>query len=182
MDQVRTYSRKSRLTNTSDGAYKSSQESFVDSPDDPYSFDSQQSSFQISQSTVAVPSRPQTSSSTLDSASYSKPHVQPLPAKKAAAISDKQHKRKAGVSGILSRLSRSSSQETATQQKRTVQELPKNSCFEAPAAKRACVKRGSGTSVNQVRRNSGKSSADKKTPAPATTVLEVITCALCWYL
>ena len=182
MDQVRTYSRKSRLPNTSDGASKSSQESFFDSPDDPYSFDSQQSSFEIPQSNIAVPSRPQTSSSTLGSTSYSKARVQPLQAKKAAAISDKQHKRKAGVSGILSRLSRSSSQETATQRKRTVQELPKNSCIEAPAAKRACVKRGSGTSVNQVRRNSGKSSADKPPSAPATTVLEVITYALCAWL
>ena len=178
MAQLKTYSRKSKLTESFDGAYKSSQESFFDSPDDPYSFDSQQSSFELPQSKSAVSSQPQMASSPLEMTDPCKVLTQPVQAKRAAAPPLVQHTRepgtKLGPTGNLSRLSRSSSHETATQPKRTAQELPKRSCPEAPVSKKVCVQRSSGTSVNQVRRSGSKTVTDKQSSAPATTVLEVI--------
>ena len=66
MAQLKTYSRKSRQTHTIDGAYKSSQESFFDSPDDPYFFDSQSSSFEPSPQSISTRPLDQYPASSLD--------------------------------------------------------------------------------------------------------------------
>ena len=206
MAQLRTYSRKARPIEPLDSTYKSSQESFFDSPDDPYFFDSQHSTLERSQPSVSsqatlLSTSPNVSTkAALSSQSQSHNHLvnvlpansavstqtaaQPrvkakgLPANAPALQSQQAHARP------LSRLSQSSSQPAArkpasllpAKQKRI---LTAPNLLEGPATKKACLKRSSGSSVNQTRTSSSRSGKDKPNSAPATTVLEVIAILTC---
>lgn len=188
MTQLRTYSRKARLVNTCEGAYNSSQESFFDSPDDPYFFDSQHS--------VGPPPPPSidnrsslvsTSSDRSATAAFSSGASQ-LPAAAtvlgAPVYPSSLHARQAvpamyfsskQAQSAKSRLSQSSSDGarsvSAIQAKRSGTTTPS---VEGPAPKKARLKRSSSSSIHQAPNSSSILVKDRLQPAPATTVLEVM--------
>ena len=201
MAQLKTHSRKAKLTDPFDGACKSSQESFFDSPDDPYFFDSQHSALDCS-----LPSR-STRSTLLRSSSVTSsgaacftlsqsplPTVLPAPSAVQTATSPAEQTRatslpiqsgsaapqsKQQCSKPLSRLSQSSSQSAGAKPASGLPAKQKRSLTvpqEVPASKKACLKRPSSSSVNQARSSGSRSGKDKdkQSSAPATTVLEVI--------
>lgn len=190
MAQIKTYSRKAKLTDSQDGAYKSSQESFFDSPDDPYFFDSQTSSFQASQLSADIqPDVPKLYSKvpaggTISGQSQSRSEVKPVvrPAETATLVTVQAKPTRLKPP---SRLSRSSTQEMEPGSFNAKQLQPKRSLIsanstEGPAAKKACLKRHSGTCSSQGRSSGSKTVSDKPKSAPATTVLEVRTCWCAW--
>lgn len=199
MAQLKTYSRKAKLTDPFDGACKSSQESFFDSPDDPYFFDSQHSALDCS-----LPSR-STRSTLLRSSSVTSsgaacftlsqsplPTVLPAPSAVQTATSPAEQTRatslpiqsgsaapqsKQQCSKPLSRLSQSSSQSAGAKPASGLPAKQKRSLTvpqEVPASKKACLKHPSSSSVNQARSSGSRSGKDKdkQSSAPATTVLE----------
>lgn len=183
MAQIKTYSRKAKLTDSQEGAYKSSQESFFDSPDDPYFFDSQTSSFQAPELSVdKQPDAPKlypkaSAGSTISGQTQSRSEVKPVvrPAQTATMVTVQA---KLTHSKPPSRLSRSSTQAMEPGLVNAKQVQPKRSLIsanstEGPAAKKACLKRHSGTCSSQGRSSGSKTVSDKPKSAPATTVLEV---------
>ena len=202
MAQLKTYSRKSKLADPFDGAYKSSQESFFDSPDDPYSFDSQHSALDCSVPSTSTSTQStllRSSSVPLSGAAYSNhsqsqqlplatsavqnstatpPVVQARAASlltqpAAAALQSQQQ-----CSKPLSRLSQSSSQPAGAKPASALPAKQKRGLtipLEGPAPKKACLRRPSSSSVSKARSSGSRSGKDKdkQHSAPATTVLEV---------
>lgn len=200
MAHLKTYKRKARLIDTSQGAYNSSQETFFDSPDDPYFFDSQQSAGHVSQSSVNDRSPLASSSSDKSATGAFSSHSQlpsTLPAagvlSNAAATLPSKHAKlalpaklapsaKQAQSASLSRLSQSSSVGAkpasalpAKQKHSSTVSVPAAATVPGPAHKKACLKRSSCSSINQARNSANSSGKDKPQQAPATTVLEVVT-------
>ncbi|KAL3160978.1 hypothetical protein ABBQ38_009368 [Trebouxia sp. C0009 RCD-2024] len=189
MTQLKTYSRKTRLIDSSEGAYNSSQESFFDSPDDPYFFDSQRSTGQAppppvdNHSSLVSTSSERSATAAFSSASQL-PAAPVVP--DAAAHAPTVHTRQAlpatyfrstQTQSVKSRLSHSSSDEArsasaiqANQKRSRTSALPE----EGPAPKKARLKRSSSSSINQAHNSINGSSRDRMQPAPATTVLEVM--------
>lgn len=206
MAQLKTYKRKARPTDTTQGAYNSSQETFFDSPDDPYFFDSQQSAGHVSQPSVNDRSTLLSSSSDRSATGALSSHSQlpstlraaavlsnaaatlpskharlALPAKLAPAANSKQ-----AQSASLSRLSQSStvgaqpaSALPAKQKHSSTASVP--ATVEGPVLKKARLKRSSCSSINQARNSGSSSGKDKPQQASGTTVLEVITARGTWY-
>ena len=201
MAQLKTYSRKARLIDSSQDVYNSSQESFFDSPDDPYFFDSQHSTGHVpsvdDRSTLLSSSSDRSATgafcsrsqlpSTLPAASVVSKATAPPPSKHARlaspaelASSTTHFNGKQAQSASLSRLSQSSSagakpaSALSAQQKRSsTASVPAAATGEGPAPKKARLKRSSSSSFNQARNSGSSSSRDKPQQAPATTVLEV---------
>ena len=197
MTQLKTYSRKARLMGSSGGAYSSSQESFFDSPDDPYFFDSHYATGHVSQpsvdhrSTLASSSSEQSataafsgrSASTLPAATVvtnvaaALPNARlALPAKSAPSATPSVAKQAQPVS----RLSQSStvgakpaSALPAKQKRSLTAAAGAAAAVEGPAPKKARLKRSSSSSINQARNSGSSLGKDKAQQAPATTVLEV---------
>ena len=80
MAQLKTYSRKARKMDASQGVYNSSQENFFDSPDDPYCFDPQQNAGHVTHSSVDDRSTLLSSSSVMSATGAFSSHSQ-LPSK-----------------------------------------------------------------------------------------------------
>lgn len=80
MAQLKTYSRKARQMDACQGVYNSSQESFFDSPDDPYCFDPQQNAGHVTHSSVDDRSTLLSSSSVMSATGAFSSHSQ-LPSK-----------------------------------------------------------------------------------------------------
>ncbi|DBB08404.1 TPA: hypothetical protein ACH3X3_008557 [Trebouxia sp. C0006] len=180
MAQLKTYSRKSKLVDAQDGAYKSSQESFFDSPDDPYFFDSQNSTLeapQISDDSHPHPPICLPASSSKSSQTQLQPEKKPPVASLTSTVAKVTAQPKPVLSRPLSRLSKSSCQGTKPKPSHSQPTKPKRSLtsassLEGPVAKKACLKRHSGSSSSHGRSSGSKIAADKQTSAPATTVLE----------
>jgi len=184
MAQLKTYSRRSKLADSQDGAYKSSQESFFGSPDDPYSFDSQLSTLEAPQISADLHPHPSNSPMCLPATSSKSSQTQLQPEKKppvatlTSAVAKVTAQPKPMLSRPLSRLSKSSCQGTEPKPSHSQLLKPKRiltraSSLEGPVAKKACLKRHSGSSSSHGRSSGSKIAADKQKSAPATTVLEV---------
>ena len=198
MAQLKTYSRKSKLVDAQDGAYKSSQESFFDSPDDPYFFDSQISTLeapQISDDSHPHPPICLPASSSKSSQTQLQPEKKPPVASLTSAVAKVTAQPQPVLSRPLSRLSKSSCQGTEPKPSHSQLLKPKRSLtsassLEGPVTKKACLKRPSGSSSSHGRSSGSKIAADKQTSAPATTVLEVgyagrsmsYCCSMAWAL
>ena len=198
MAQLKTYSRKSKLVDAQDGAYKSSQESFFDSPDDPYFFDSQISALDAPRISAGLHPRPPIclpASSSKSSQTQLQPEKKPPVASLTSAVAKVTAQSKPVLSRPLSRLSKSSCRGTEPKPSHSQLLKPKRSLtsassLEGPAAKKACLKRHSGSSSSHGRSSGSKIAADKQTSAPATTVLEVgyagrsmsYCCSMAWAL
>ncbi len=198
MAQLKTYSRRSKLADSQDGAYKSSQESFFDSPDDPYFFDSQISTPEAPQISADLHSHPPSclpASSSKSSQTQLQPEKKPPVASLTSTIAKVTAQPKPVLSRPLSRLSKSSCQATGPKPSHSQLLKPKRSLtsassLEGSVAKKACLKRPSGSSSSHGRSSGSKIAADKQTSAPATTVLEVgyagrnmsCCCSLAWAL
>ena len=163
----------------------SSQESFFDSPDDPYFFDSQTSSFEASQPSASTQLQHHQlalnlpTSSTISSQAQSRTE-QVIPGAKleiklAGPVSAQP---KAAASRSLSRLSKSSSHVINARPDLVLppkhkHSLTSASSLEGPAAKKACLKRQSGSNLSQGGHSGSNNAGAKQNSAPATTVLEV---------
>lgn len=198
MAQLKTYSRKFKLADSQDGAYKSSQESFFDSPDDPYFFDSQISTLEAPQISANLDPHPPLclpASSSKSSQTLLQPEKKPPVASLTSAVAKVTAQPKPVLSRPLSRLSKSSCQGTEPKPSNSQLQKPKRSLTSASSpeglvVKKACLKRHSGSSSSHGRSSGNKIAADKQTSAPATTVLEVgyaggnmsCCCSMAWAL
>lgn len=205
MAQMKTYSRKARLIDSSQGAYKSSQESFFDSPDDPYCFDSQHSACHDPQQSMDDRSTLLSSSSDRSATGAFSSHSQ-LPSmlpiasgvSKAAAPLPNTHARlasqaqpapsakhlnaKQAQSASLSRLSQSSSVGAKPASALPAKQLKRSSAALCPAA--ATVEgpapkkarlKHSSSSSTNQARNSGSSSGRDKPQQAPATTVLEVT-------
>ena len=198
MAQLRTYSRRSKLADSQDGVYKSSQESFFDSPDDPYFFDSQILTLEAPQTSADLHPHPPIclpASSSKSSQTQLQPAEKPPVASLTSTVAKVIAQPTAVLSRPLSRLSKSSCQGTEpkpyhSQFLKPKRSLTSASSLEGPVAKKACLKRHSGSGSKHGRSSGSKIAANKQTSAPATTVLEVgyagrsmsYCCSMAWAL
>ena len=205
MAQLKTYSRKARLIDSSQGVYSSSQESFFDSPDDPYFFDSQQSAGHVPHPNVDDRSTLLSSSSdrsatgaflshsqlpsTAPAASVVSAATAPLPTKLARLASPTQlvpsathSKTKQAQPASLSRLSQSSSVGAKPASALPAKQLKRSSTASVPAAAtvegpapKKARSRRSCSSTLNQARNSGSSSSRDKPQQAPATTVLEVT-------